>query len=212
MRVDIHCHTSKYSGCSEQSPEEMAQMAIKRGLNAIVITEHYYTWEKEELTELQKKYPDILILNGVEITVRNYYNSSRYDTHDILVYGLPETYRPDWKIRIEEVLDRFEPAGCAFVLAHPFRFCHKMLIPEDILKKFHALEIDSSNFNSQDTELSLALAKKLNIPSIIASDSHSTRSTGIWYIETMEFNNMQEFLKILKSGNWTYSLRRTISD
>jgi len=218
MKIDIHCHTSKYSGCSRQTPEGMAETLLRRGINGVIITEHSILWKKEELEELQKKYPELLVLNGVEITAGSY---------DILVYGVkndsrvpekflskePEKKSPLFggssmpgfskKLTVETVLDYFTPMNCAFVLPHPFRHSREMTIQEKTLKRFHAIEVDSSRFNQEDTELSLSLAKKLNIPTTIASDSHSVNSAGLWYIQTPELKSIEEFVNILKNGKWT---------
>ena len=60
MLIDIHCHTSKYSSCSVQPPELAVETAIKRGLQGIIITEHFRLWKEGEIKELQRKYPEIL--------------------------------------------------------------------------------------------------------------------------------------------------------
>jgi len=112
---------------------------------------------------------------------------------------------------VEEVIKYFKPAGCAFVLPHPFRFSNTMTIPDNLLKEFHAMEIDSSNFSQEDRELSIALAKRLNMKTVIASDSHNVSNTAMWYIETPEFKTMNEFVAILKSGNWTHKSSALIS-
>ena len=211
MKIDIHCHTSKYSSCSVQTPKEMVETAIKRGLDGIVITEHAILWDKKEIKELQEKYKDILILSGVEYSAKGY---------DILVYGIPEDCiipenlgkkKEDFRLpgvsiaesmTPEEVIDYFEPMGCLFVLPHPFRFYKNMAIKEKTLRRFHAIETDSSNFDEEGRASAKKLAKSLNIPGITASDSHSTRTTGLWYIETREVKNSKDFIDILKNGEW----------
>jgi predicted metal-dependent phosphoesterase TrpH len=202
IKIDIHCHTAKYSPCSEQPAEDMIEAGIRRGLDGIVITEHNLLWKKEALLKLQEKYPDILILNGVELTVSTY-PSSGYDTYDILLYGLPQDYEiPPGRLTVEKTFDMFEPEGCAFVLAHPFRFSQTMKISDDTLRRFHAIEIDSSNFTSHTSTLSMALSERLNIAGTTASDSHSTKTTGLWYIETPRISTMEEFVQVLRKRQW----------
>lgn len=201
MKIDIHCHSTKYSSCSRQTPDDMIKSALRRDLDGIIITEHQTLWKKEELLRLQEKYCNILILNGVELTVSSYF-SYIYDTYDILVYGLPQDYEISRKkITVDKVFDMFE-AECAFVLAHPFRFSKSLIISEENLRKFHAIEIDSSNFTSITSKMSIQLAEKLGIPVTTASDSHSTETTGLWYIETPEISSMEEFVQVLKKRQW----------
>ncbi|MEQ8169562.1 MAG: PHP domain-containing protein [Candidatus Eremiobacterota bacterium] len=197
MKIDIHCHTSKYSPCSEQTPEEMIERAIRREMKGIIITEHQTLWKKEELFTLQEKFPDILILNGVELTV-----SSDYNTYDVLVYGLAQGYEiPKKMLTVEEIFELFEKE-CAFVLAHPFRFSRFMSISDNTLGKFHGIEIDSSNFKASTSEMAVKLSERLNIPGTTASDSHSTKTTGLWYIEIPEISSMEEFVQVLKKKQW----------
>lgn len=214
MKIDIHCHTSKYSTCSRQTPEEMVEKAIKRGLDGLVITEHSRLWSENELDELQKRYPALLILTGLELSSKGY---------DILVYGLPSDFPvPEgliktsgafWKggkssadhISVEWVLDYLRLYACAFILPHPFRYSETMNIPDKILKKFQAIEIASSNFNTEETEEAFYLAGRLDVPTTVASDSHSTDSVGLWYIETPEMKNISDFVSILKNKKWTGS-------
>ncbi|MEQ8189800.1 MAG: PHP domain-containing protein [Candidatus Eremiobacterota bacterium] len=197
MKIDIHCHTSKYSPCSEQTPEEMIERAIRRGMKGIIITEHQRLWEKEELFKLQEKFPDILILNGVELTV-----STNYNTYDVLVYGLAQGYEiPKKMLTVEETFELFE-RECAFVLAHPFRFSRVMSISDNTLGKFHGIEIDSSNFTPGTSEMAIKLSEKFNIPCTSASDSHSTKTTGLWYIDIPEISSMEEFVQVIKKRLW----------
>ncbi|MEQ8225571.1 MAG: PHP domain-containing protein [Candidatus Eremiobacterota bacterium] len=197
MKIDIHCHTSKYSPCSEQTPEDMIERAIRREINGIIITEHQTLWKKEEFFTLQEKYPDILILNGLELTV-----SSDYNTYDVLVYGLAQDYEiPKKMLSVNEIFEMFE-RECAFILAHPFRFSRVMSISDNTLRKFHGIEIDSSNFTSSTSEMAVKLSENFNIPGTTASDSHSTKTTGLWYIEIPTIFSMEEFVQVIKKRRW----------
>ncbi len=176
----------------------MVEQAIKKRLDAIIITEHNVLWRKEELEELQDKYPEILILNGVEVRA-----DAVVEWYDILVYGPPpDSYIP-CSLSAEEITEYFKPYGYAMVLAHPFRYSSKMYINDETLKMFHAIESDSSNFNPNTTKLSIEMAKKLSLPVTVASDSHCTDTVGRWYIETPEFRDMEGFIEIIKKGKWT---------
>ncbi|MEQ8187448.1 MAG: PHP-associated domain-containing protein [Candidatus Eremiobacterota bacterium] len=220
IKIDIHCHTSLYSGCSIQTPEDAVETAIRRGIDGIVITEHDILWKKEELAKLQQKYPGFLILNGIEYSAESY---------DMLIYGIPENClipgspKMDEKIsklkiktknifgripdalKVEHVLDYFGKLGCAFILPHPFRFNTEMKLSIKTIKRFHGIEVDSSNFHDEDRELAMKLTQKYKIPAVTASDSHSTKTIGLWYIEIPEIKNMKDFVRIIKQGKWKVS-------
>lgn len=222
IKIDIHCHTSLYSGCSIQTPEDAVETAIRRGIDGIVITEHGILWNREELANLQQKYPDFLILNGIEYSAESY---------DMLIYGIPDNCQipsspkmdekiskariktrnifgriPD-ALKVEHVMDYFGKLGCAFILPHPFRFNTEMKLSIKTIKRFHGIEVDSSNFHDEDRDLAMKLAERYKIPAVTASDSHSTKTIGLWYIEIPEISSMKEFVKIIKQGKWKYKLR-----
>ena len=78
-----------------------------------------------------------------------------------------------------------------------------MMIKDELLKKFSAIEVDSSKFKSENENvMARALAERLGIPAVTASDSHYARAAGLWYIETPEFKTLGEFVRILKNKEW----------
>jgi predicted metal-dependent phosphoesterase TrpH len=68
MRVDIHVHTGKYSGCAVDTPETMVEGAIAAGLDGIVLSEHDLVWPSTLLADLQLRYPQIRLFSGAEMT------------------------------------------------------------------------------------------------------------------------------------------------
>ena len=52
MRFDHHLHTAKHSPDSNMDPWELIHHARAIGLDGIVITEHDYQWEADELADL----------------------------------------------------------------------------------------------------------------------------------------------------------------
>ena len=49
MIVDLHVHTSRYSGCGKSTPEEMVAAAQAAGIEAMVLTEHHIIWPEDEV-------------------------------------------------------------------------------------------------------------------------------------------------------------------
>jgi hypothetical protein len=73
---------------------------------------------------------------------------------------------------------------CIFILPHPFRFNREMKLSIKTLKRFHGIEVDSSNFHDEDREQAVNLSKRFKISPVTASDSHSTDTTGLRYRNT----------------------------
>lgn len=65
MKVELHLHTNRYSGCSVNSPEQLVERLIRTGYEAVFITEHSAVWGDDELAELQGHFGQIRIFpNG----------------------------------------------------------------------------------------------------------------------------------------------------
>ena len=71
MRIDCHLHTSRYSECSRLNPDTACRLALDRGLNAVVITEHQRQWPPDELEALRRRFPGLALYNGLEATLDN---------------------------------------------------------------------------------------------------------------------------------------------
>ena len=52
MKFDHHMHTTRHSPDSEIDPLLLIERAREIGLDGVVITEHDYQWEADELSEL----------------------------------------------------------------------------------------------------------------------------------------------------------------
>ena len=80
MKFDHHMHTIRHSPDSEIDPLLLIERAREIGLDGVVITEHDYQWEADELAELAARAAPLRVFSGAEISAR--------EGH-FLVYGLP---------------------------------------------------------------------------------------------------------------------------
>jgi predicted metal-dependent phosphoesterase TrpH len=80
MKFDHHMHTKRHSPDSEIDPLLLIERAREVGLDGLVITEHDYQWEADELSELARRAAPLRVFSGAEISAR--------EGH-FLVYGLP---------------------------------------------------------------------------------------------------------------------------
>ncbi|MDP7422775.1 MAG: PHP domain-containing protein, partial [bacterium] len=112
MLIELHCHTDLHSGCSIIDPETLVRQAIKQGLQGVVITEHHYQWNTEDITRLRERAEvdnTFLILAGQEVET---------DIGHVLVYGADQSISD--RIELNELRQRYPSA--ALVWAHPFRY------------------------------------------------------------------------------------------
>jgi len=97
MRFDHHLHTAKHSPDSIIDPWELIEHAREIGLDGVVITEHDYQWEADELAELAARAAPLRVFSGVEL--------STLEGH-FLVYGLPSLEDVFPGIELAELLPR----------------------------------------------------------------------------------------------------------
>lgn len=71
VKADIHVHTC-LSPCADirQSPKRVIEKAYKEGLNLIFITDHNSSENCEAAIKVSRKYKDLMVYPGLEITSR----------------------------------------------------------------------------------------------------------------------------------------------
>src|SRR5262245_26865170 len=113
MRFDLHLHTSRHSPDSVMDPFSMVLRAQEIGLDGVVITEHDWLWTEEELVELRRAAPGLVVLAGVEVSAR--------EGH-FLVYGIRNPFAVAKGIGVAALCREVHRQGGAVVAAHPFRW------------------------------------------------------------------------------------------
>ncbi len=59
MLIDCHVHSCQRSACSQASVERLCALALERGLDALVLTEHHVQWSRTRLGGLGARHPGI---------------------------------------------------------------------------------------------------------------------------------------------------------
>ncbi len=168
--IDLHVHTRQHSPCSRIDPLDVTGRAQEMGLSAVVLTEHGYRWDEDELNELRAGAGDLLILSGAEITTQH---------GDLLIYGIEDADDIDAFDSAGKVIDAVREQDGFVVWAHPFRFGE----PADKFARMFppdAVEVDSSNMNADMTTQAHVLANRLGAMTIVASDAHRLEALGAY--------------------------------
>lgn len=196
MKIELHLHTSKYSECSCNSPQEMMAKLIDNGYDAVYITEHNTVWPQDELNQLQSEFPQIKIFPGIEITT-----GSMASQH-LVVLG---TNDPKYSkmSRASEVLENALADGHLTILAHPYRFKGGCEMLDDNLLP-DAIEFYTGNHGLEFAIQSLNTAGKLSLPLTNAGDVHALDMIGKFWLETDQpLTTADDIREIIKSGNYT---------
>lgn len=193
FRIDLHVH-SKFSGDTNAEPEEIIINAIKSDLKGIAFTEHYSYEASEPVGKLREKYSDrILIFRGVEF--------SSYEGH-CLVFGVNTDRLSIKNASIEDVVQLVNEKGGVVIPTHPFRGGNSMGERIEKLKGLCAIEGYNGYSHYSQNIKAVRAAEKLNLPCTGGSDAHQPRDVGACYTEFYSEVTYDNFIEMLKSGNY----------
>ena len=175
MKVELHLHTTRYSGCATASPEVMMRALIDAGYDAVYITEHDATWSDRELTELRGRFPEIAIVPGVELSL---------ESDHLLVLGTNDPRFLSMRSPAD-IIDAARADGHLTVLAHPFRWATSSDIldgdtPPD------AMEFQTPNVPFDRAGLALVRAKAMSLPVVNSGDAHAVHFLDRFWVETFQ--------------------------
>ncbi len=196
MKVELHLHTSRYSGCSQNTPHDLMTRAIETGYDAVFITDHNAVWAEWEIELLQAEFPQIRIFPGVELSLGG-------GLQHLLVLGTTDRLLPDLADKPAEVLAMARDRGHLTILVHPFRFkggdeiLRKNLLPD-------AIEHCSPNVNPDQAELARKAGDRLSLPLINSGDTHALSFLDRFWIETHRpVVHADDIREIILAGEYT---------
>ena len=110
VRIDLHCH-SDHSLDASSPVIRLTKTASERNLDGFIISDHNTIAGWNDIKEAIKKYPDIIIYRGVEISAR--------EGH-VLAIGIQELVPRN--LSLAETIDRIHEQGGIASPTHPFDF------------------------------------------------------------------------------------------
>ncbi len=192
-KIDHHVHTSRHSPDSDIDPTELVQQARQAGLDAVVITEHDYQWQADELAELNARSEGLVVLSGAEI--------SALEGH-FLVYGLPDLAEVPPGVALGELLRVVRRHGAAIVAAHPFRW--EQDFPALVAQHgpvFDGVELVSNNVTPETRRQTEAMLRVTPMPATGSSDGHVPAAVGCYFTELPgPIRTMPDFVAALRRG------------
>jgi predicted metal-dependent phosphoesterase TrpH len=202
FKIDLHVH-SKQSGDNDADPEETILRAIELGLHGIAFTEHYYYEASEQAEILKEKYGErILILRGVEF--------SATEGH-CLVFGVDTDKLGIKYAPVADMIRFVSKAGGVVIPSHPYRPGTSL---GDLVRSVDGIAgLEGCNGANMDAFNVRAInaAKALHIPYTGGSDAHEPREVGSCYTEFRDAVTYDNFVDLLKAGNYQGVDTRKIS-
>lgn len=202
MKIDLHVH-SRYSTDNDADPEETINRAIELGLHGLAFTEHYYYAASEPVEALKEKYSNaIRIFRGVEF--------SAAEGH-CLVFGA-DTDRLGLKYASVADLVRFvAAAGGVVIPSHPYRPGTSL---GDLIREVNGIAglkgCNGANMHSYNIK-AIHTAAEMRLPYTGGSDAHAPEEVGSCYTEFSDAVTYENFIDLLKAGNYRGVDTRKIS-
>jgi predicted metal-dependent phosphoesterase TrpH len=201
MKIDHHIHTYRHSPDSTIDPIKLIDCARRTGLDGLVITEHDYQWQADELAELVARAAPVRVFSGAEISAR--------EGH-FLVYGLRSLEEVPPGIPLGELLKTVRREGAAIVAAHPFRWDQPF---DEIVQEhgpvFDALELVSNNVSAWTRSRTEALLREHPMGSTGSSDAHDLDVVGCYFTELpFPIATISDFAAALRGGHGSPRHRR----
>jgi len=176
MKVELHLHTMRYSGCAVATPAELMAELIRLEYGAVFITEHDAVWDQWELDNLRRDFSGISIFPGMELSIET--------GEHLLVLGSND--RGYLQLRDgQKIIERARGEGHLTVLAHPYRWDKSAgLLQGSLLPD--AMEFRTNNHDAVGGAKAQAAAERLGMPLVNAGDTHSLSMLNHHWIQTRQ--------------------------
>lgn len=158
MKAIIHLH-SKYSFDCLTSPRKLVDLAIKKGITVLCITDH----DTMQGSIQAQKYAQKRYGNALKVIIGAEYKT---DCGDIIGLNLTEEIR---LTKAEDVIEAIKQQNGLVLLPHPF-VSHTHI--HFLAQQADAIEVFNARTTSMDNQKAIELAQKLGKPEYVASDAH----------------------------------------
>jgi len=212
--IDLHVHTRDGSSDSLIEAASLPNYLRDKRLNGIAITEHD-NQPTPGLVSASWTDSEFIFIAGIEI---------RTEVGDIIAFGLDEYSR---ELSDSQTLKKMARNKGAFLIAaHPFRrdfspvgyggvsffephISLESAVERPIFSIVDAIEVMNGSSTAEEIDFSLEVSRLLGLRKTAGSDAHSPRSLGGCVTVFPErFANYEEFLELLRSGDYWVEDRR----
>jgi predicted metal-dependent phosphoesterase TrpH len=177
MKIELHSHTRRYSGCSQLTPLELVNKLADQGYGAVYITEHDRFWNDWELAQLRDECPRIRIFPGIELSLLG-------GPQHLLVLGTNDEEYLSMRMEPAAVLAKARAQNHLTVLAHPCRWDGGDAILQEGLLPDAIEHLSWNQQEPQQAERATETAQRLGLPMVNAGDVHAEKMIGQFWIES----------------------------
>jgi predicted metal-dependent phosphoesterase TrpH len=188
-RFDLHVHT-RHSPDSRLALRGAVVGMDLVGLSGLAVTDHNSVAALTELRELQREFPQRILLPGVEVSAR--------EGH-VLVYGVTEL--PARDVPVAELVEWSDARNGVAVLAHPLRRVHG--VGRTVAESVQGVGVEACNGrnSSGQNDAAARIASERQLWTTGGSDAHELPSLGRAFTELSEpVVDANELLDALRKG------------
>lgn len=168
MFIDLHMHEMRNSKDSFLTLEEIVEIAKRKGLGGICITDHDNMDIRDFAAEYSRR-TGFRIFTGIE-----YYSLQG----DIVAYGI--RYYPRERISAQAFINLVREQGGVCYSAHPFRNNRRGMEEHlDEVTGLSAIEVLNGSTHRDACLTAAAYARKLDLIPVGASDCHVPEKVGV---------------------------------
>ena len=182
-KIELHCHTSPVSGCSNMKGQDLVRYYAQAGYSAVHITDHFTNWffAEQDFTDYLYGY-HAAKKAGEKLGVKVYLGAElRYENNpnDYLLFGVTEEFLRGAKELLKstypEIYAYCKQNGVLIYQAHPFR--DGMLeTPPEMLDGIEGYNMHPHHRSRNDK--AIAYAEKHGLNYLSGSDAHSKEMVG----------------------------------
>jgi len=210
---DLHIHTTKGSGDSSLSPEDLVLEAERLGLRGLCLTEHSGPWDRHEFASFAQRH-NVVLVRAMEVDT---------ELGHMLAFGLNQ-YESGF-CQASELRRAADAVGGFVISAHPFRgvlspvgpgrpYLYRSMsdplptspeqaLDHPVFKLVHGVEVANGATSDQENEFATRVASLLHLPATGGSDAHSVHGLGRYVTAFRdEIHTETEFLAALHSGEF----------
>lgn len=186
LKLDLHVHT-RCSPDAFTDPDVIAQIARKRGLDGIAVTEH-------DLLSSYRSH-EILVVPGIEVSSR--------EGH-IVALGACETVPKG--LSADQTIESLRGQNCVIVVPHPYDISSPSVDPLRLRNRVDGIETVNSSmipfwFAKRKSEKA---AKTLGVSMVAGSDSHIPSTIGDSYtLLEVSSSTVEGVLESIRLGKTT---------
>lgn len=190
MRLTFHNHT-EYSRDCRIPIATLEDICIKRGIEAIVITDHNEIKGAKQAVSL---FRTVRVIVGEEIM-----------TTEGEIVGIFLSQRIEPGLSLEKTIEEIHQQGGLVVVVHPFDRLRKHIVSGAVLSKYlKGIDIveyfNARTVFSNDNKKARVFAQLYNKPIIAGNDAHTLGEIGLSVMDMPAFAGAQDFLMNVKQA------------